>query len=149
MALFFFFNDTATTEIYTLSLHDALPIFAQATQDFQQLAAGHPARLRRAGAGCVSRVEHVDVDGDVERAVADAPAQRVDGLVDPAAQHVAGGDAAETEPAVLFEIALAVQRAAGADVRQRARVEDALLRRPPERGAVGERLAEVGVPGVE
>src|SRR5471030_520263 len=25
--LFFFFNDTATTEIYTLSLHDALPIF--------------------------------------------------------------------------------------------------------------------------
>src|SRR2546425_8794229 len=27
MSLFFFFNDTATTEIYTLSLHDALPIF--------------------------------------------------------------------------------------------------------------------------
>src|SRR6266542_4607785 len=26
-SLFFFFNDTATTEIYTLSLHDALPIF--------------------------------------------------------------------------------------------------------------------------
>src|SRR3712207_7076248 len=26
MHLFFFFNDTATTEIYTLSLHDALPI---------------------------------------------------------------------------------------------------------------------------
>src|SRR2546427_10171611 len=27
---FFFFNDTATTEIYTLSLHDALPIFSSA-----------------------------------------------------------------------------------------------------------------------
>src|SRR6266403_5158223 len=27
---FFFFNDTATTEIYTLSLHDALPIFHSA-----------------------------------------------------------------------------------------------------------------------
>src|SRR3712207_8394705 len=26
---FFFFNDTATTEIYTLSLHDALPILVQ------------------------------------------------------------------------------------------------------------------------
>src|SRR3712207_8869332 len=26
MEMFFFFNDTATTEIYTLSLHDALPI---------------------------------------------------------------------------------------------------------------------------
>src|SRR6266446_7682989 len=28
--LFFFFNDTATTEIYTLSLHDALPIEREA-----------------------------------------------------------------------------------------------------------------------
>src|SRR2546426_4027496 len=28
---FFFFNDTATTEIYTLSLHDALPISCTAT----------------------------------------------------------------------------------------------------------------------
>src|SRR5215471_15958247 len=28
---FFFFNDTATTEIYTLSLHDALPIYGQPT----------------------------------------------------------------------------------------------------------------------
>src|SRR5215510_2041523 len=29
LSLFFFFNDTATTEIYTLSLHDALPISGQ------------------------------------------------------------------------------------------------------------------------
>src|SRR5437660_2823980 len=29
--IFFFFNDTATTEIYTLSLHDALPISDHAT----------------------------------------------------------------------------------------------------------------------
>src|SRR3989442_11726261 len=28
-SIFFFFNDTATTEIYTLSLHDALPIFKE------------------------------------------------------------------------------------------------------------------------
>src|SRR2546422_4758540 len=28
--MFFFFNDTATTEIYTLSLHDALPILTAA-----------------------------------------------------------------------------------------------------------------------
>src|SRR2546427_6735366 len=28
LSSFFFFNDTATTEIYTLSLHDALPIYA-------------------------------------------------------------------------------------------------------------------------
>src|SRR2546425_13313207 len=38
--LFFFFNDTATTEIYTLSLHDALPICSsrqQAAEQRQQL----------------------------------------------------------------------------------------------------------------
>src|SRR3712207_7924434 len=34
--LYFFFNDTATTEIYTLSLHDALPISEEAVQ--QRLA---------------------------------------------------------------------------------------------------------------
>src|SRR2546429_5894144 len=32
MSTFFFFNDTATTEIYTLSLHDALPICGQLLQ---------------------------------------------------------------------------------------------------------------------
>src|SRR2546423_11120843 len=30
VSFFFFFNDTATTEIYTLSLHDALPIYSTA-----------------------------------------------------------------------------------------------------------------------
>src|SRR2546422_6685152 len=38
---FFFFNDTATTEIYTLSLHDALPIsvaFRPGGQFFQSVA---------------------------------------------------------------------------------------------------------------
>src|SRR5438477_11470044 len=39
---FFFFNDPATTEIYTLSLHDALPIYACAVEE--ELAA----KLRRA-----------------------------------------------------------------------------------------------------
>src|SRR3712207_8315628 len=33
-----FFNDTATTEIYTLSLHDALPIFAGALVDHPEHA---------------------------------------------------------------------------------------------------------------
>src|SRR5260370_39225717 len=32
----FFFNDTATTEIYTLSLHDALPIFRKRVKDMTQ-----------------------------------------------------------------------------------------------------------------
>src|SRR2546430_6902622 len=34
LILFFFFNDTATTEIYTLSLHDALPISPVNAWDF-------------------------------------------------------------------------------------------------------------------
>src|SRR2546425_8263524 len=34
--LLFFFNDTATTEIYTLSLHDALPIFAKIASGWQK-----------------------------------------------------------------------------------------------------------------
>src|SRR3712207_8804632 len=41
---FFFFNDTATTEIYTLSLHDALPIFAAQHVVLGQVDACHPAR---------------------------------------------------------------------------------------------------------
>src|SRR3712207_7133763 len=36
---YFFFNDAATTEIYTLSLHDALPIWAE---DHRDLALGDP-----------------------------------------------------------------------------------------------------------
>src|SRR3712207_9120164 len=36
MILFFFFNDTATTEIYTLSLHDALPISYVPLLDMQE-----------------------------------------------------------------------------------------------------------------
>src|SRR3712207_8032621 len=36
----FFFNDTATTEIYTLSLHDALPIFRHRHMPAEQLQ--HP-----------------------------------------------------------------------------------------------------------
>src|SRR2546427_1245275 len=51
-SLFFFFNDTATTEIYTLSLHDALPILGNA-----DVANGTPPRTRsasRSSASCSS-----------------------------------------------------------------------------------------------
>src|SRR5256885_11879860 len=39
---FFFFNDTATTEIYTLSLHDALPIYPGA---FWRVISQHQVRV--------------------------------------------------------------------------------------------------------
>src|SRR2546430_12493508 len=57
--LFFFFNDTATTEIYTLSLHDALPICAAGGPAGRWRAAAGPGRRgrawRRRGAGLRGR----------------------------------------------------------------------------------------------
>src|SRR3712207_9487546 len=55
LCYFFFFNDTATTEIYTLSLHDALPIFLRAR-------AVVAARGGRRVHGSVLRARRVDVD---------------------------------------------------------------------------------------
>src|SRR5216683_4821406 len=42
--LFFFFNDTATTEIYTLSLHDALPISLERWRSYRSSAGNWPTR---------------------------------------------------------------------------------------------------------
>src|SRR3712207_7631285 len=53
--LYFFFNDTATTEIYTLSLHDALPIWTDPGSAANPHASGcRPQRggLRPLGPGC-------------------------------------------------------------------------------------------------
>src|SRR2546429_4859456 len=46
-SFFFFFNDTATTEIYTLSLHDALPIYAIRRLDSSRPRARSFSQLRR------------------------------------------------------------------------------------------------------
>src|SRR3712207_8266900 len=96
----FFFNDTATTEIYTLSLHDALPISLHARAD---LAAGHLAHLQPEGHVVEHRhlrVERVVLEdhGDVsvarrdalDRAVADpdAPARHA---LEPGEQPQGGG----------------------------------------------------------
>src|SRR5256885_3608910 len=48
---FFFFNDTATTEIYTLSLHDALPIFGTKIRGSNEAPADLPLLLWRRGLG--------------------------------------------------------------------------------------------------
>src|SRR2546422_6507170 len=48
ICFFFFFNDTATTEIYTLSLHDALPIYGSVLPRRARVCAG---RVDRAAAG--------------------------------------------------------------------------------------------------
>src|SRR2546430_13491627 len=46
---FFFFNDTATTEIYPLSLHDALPIWSAVSLETERVAAGDDAVRRDVG----------------------------------------------------------------------------------------------------
>src|SRR2546426_252775 len=60
---FFFFNDTATTEIYTLSLHDTLPIFAQRAHAVA-LREHHPAILHDGDSGS-RRPEGLESSGDV------------------------------------------------------------------------------------
>src|SRR5690348_17559956 len=61
---FFFFNDTATTEIYTLSLHDALPIYlphrvpvARGPAQLRRPLDHHRCQLRPPLAGGVTEVE--------------------------------------------------------------------------------------------
>src|SRR6266480_3851206 len=85
---FFFFNDTATTEIYTLSLHDALPIYVERADRAHRLhdraietrrvqdephaiQAGDGAVLPRVLIGCCIPLEHAPIHG-----VGDDPALR-------------------------------------------------------------------------
>src|SRR2546430_8126530 len=56
LKFFFFFNDTATTEIYTLSLHDALPIWRRAPWRTSSGRSSHTRpTLDIAGRGCDDR----------------------------------------------------------------------------------------------
>src|SRR2546430_12730266 len=54
---FFFFNDTATTEIYTLSLHDALPIFPFVVPRFDRPEHGLGRDLRPQPSSSIRRDE--------------------------------------------------------------------------------------------
>src|SRR5258707_13889766 len=59
LVFFFFFNDTATTEIYTLSLHDALPILARAAGATTVVVVGRGERLAVArDLGCTAAVDY-------------------------------------------------------------------------------------------
>src|SRR2546430_3973773 len=50
--MIFFFNDTATTEIYTLSLHDALPIFGRCPSAVRSGCSSSRPGLRDRPQGC-------------------------------------------------------------------------------------------------
>src|SRR3989442_12060716 len=70
MSIFFFFNDTATTEIYTLSLHDALPIYLVFARIghriplIQHLFEGEPTLLMKDGKVVEKAVRDENVDLD-------------------------------------------------------------------------------------
>src|SRR3712207_8309725 len=66
----FFFNDTATTEIYTLSLHDALPISRAAAGPGRAAAASTEGRAR-------ASVDDGDLDRRYAREVADRKSTRL------------------------------------------------------------------------
>src|SRR3712207_7118851 len=61
-ALFLFFNDTATTEIYTLSLHDALPI------SFANELAGHGVNVNAIAPGYMATDNTAPIRADEARA---------------------------------------------------------------------------------
>src|SRR2546421_8561753 len=71
---FFFFNDTATTEIYTLSLHDALPICAEALYDIGALRAAADSFAARAAARPTVAAHWYNLGATLYRAGADGKA---------------------------------------------------------------------------
>src|SRR2546430_157434 len=55
---FFFFNDTATTEIYTLSLHDALPILGLKIMNYRASIIGASLKIKGTGTSGTRSEEH-------------------------------------------------------------------------------------------
>src|SRR5204863_7346444 len=66
--LFFFFNDTATTEIYTLSLHDALPIFDghKAASDVRDEFVSVTEKLMDELAQCYNVLPQLDINNTID-----------------------------------------------------------------------------------
>src|SRR2546422_2121257 len=69
---YFFFNDTATTEIYTLSLHDALPI----SLPWQLVAAQEPGPMYLLGSFCAGSAAGI-VSNDAHRITLDRKSTRL------------------------------------------------------------------------
>src|SRR5256886_15231701 len=98
---FFFFNDTATTEIYTLSLHDALPIstvIENAAREPEVVAlatrlTAMGARIQGAGTARIEIEGVVELGGAVHRVVPD----RVEAGTLIVAAAITGGDVTVTD----------------------------------------------------
>src|SRR2546430_15621730 len=98
---FFFFNDTATTEIYTLSLHDALPISARRGLRLHPQA-DRSRLLRRVVAPC-DREARAEPPGQGPAAGGGAPPQRTRGDRRGAHARAAEDEQGHREPSAIFD----------------------------------------------
>src|SRR5690606_18478544 len=121
----------------------------QAAEDLEQFAAGDAAGFGGSGAGCVGRVQHVNVHGNIQRQVPDPVAQLVHDLTHSLVVDIRAGDDAEAEALIILEVLLPIERAAGAHMGDGLGVEDAFLHGATEGGAVSVFGTEVGVPGIQ
>src|SRR3712207_4868957 len=88
--MFFFFNDTATTEIYTLSLHDALPIYGEPDHGEHARSDEHPDDELPDGApagDAGDKGAHVRAPGDPGSPEEDGPATEPLGLLRVEGEH--------------------------------------------------------------
>src|SRR5258708_20169256 len=95
--LFFFFNDTATTEIYTLSLHDALPIFDYVTDYYSKDGEKYVAQISTFGT-MASKAAIKDVGRALEMPYADV--DKIAKMIPPPVRgrNVSIGDAIKQNP---------------------------------------------------
>src|SRR3989454_12379926 len=144
--MFFFFNDTATTEIYTLSLHDALPISAAAGPGARRVPRGVVLPEARAARQDARQIPHQDE----EPRARGAPGTRAAGAGAGGARRRGGGSGAR---APLFRGAGAAARGArdrpvrvrgGRIVRGRAAATRPSLTAPRRGNAPGARARRVG-----
>src|SRR2546426_10015732 len=121
LSLFFFFNDTATTEIYTLSLHDALPI-SERREDAAPLGNQADAEPRNSIGGAAFDRSAVEADpAGARRREADhrANQRRLPGAVAAEERHGLAGSDVQRHP--VQDVAVAVVRVDVRDLEHRQR----------------------------
>src|SRR5690606_9367430 len=93
--------------------------------------------------------KHVDIDGEIDRSVADAILYALDCRGHTNVVDVRAANDLEAELMIAHEVFLVIHRPSNADVHGLVLDEQALLESAAEHRAVSDRLAEVGIPGVE
>ena len=124
-------------------------VTATHTKDQLQFAGRQPTWLRSSCTRGVRGIQHIDIDGDVNRPIPDPRANPVDGLIHSPTSDVHGVDDREAQSLVVHKILAVVQRPANSDMCGDIKIQHTLFHCPSERSAVGVRSPKVGVPGVQ